>query len=238
MHATPCINHAKFPYARLVSPDRNITPSLAPTSSAYRDVPPRQDWETVVVCGGERRLSSDRGADNTHPMKADAKRNPPRSYRLSPRWSVFTLATQPSSRPRFNGLTIRGGRQKSKKTSRPSPWRRVSYIFLGEGEKENKEPSCKIQRDSEGIGRDRIYRLAIFEKVEKFLKGRKLVMPQCRFDIVQEMWEISKIIFARLSSFFFFLHASIIATRAIIQFYSIFSFSLQKRNEKQISFNF
>lgn len=39
MHATPCINHAKFPYARLVSPDRNITPSLAPTSSAYRDVP-------------------------------------------------------------------------------------------------------------------------------------------------------------------------------------------------------
>lgn len=204
MHATPCINHAKFPYACLVSPDRNITPSLAPTSSAYRDVPPRQDWETVVVCGGERRLSSDRGADNTHPMKADAKRNPPRSYRLSPRWSVFTLATQPSSRPRFNGLTIRGGRQKSKKTSRPSPWRRVSYIFLGEGEKENKEPSCKIQRDSEGIGRDRIYRLAIFEKVEKFLKGRKLVMPQCRFDIVQEMWEISKIIFARLSSFFFF----------------------------------
>lgn len=120
-------------------------------------------------------------------MKADAKRNPPRSYRLSPRWSVFTLATQPSSRPRFNGLTIRGGRQKSKKNIPTESLAAGIVYFLGEGEKENKEPSCKIQRDSEGIGRDRIYRLAIFEKVEKFLKGRKLVMPQCRFDIVQEM---------------------------------------------------
>lgn len=237
MHATPCINHAKFPYARLVSPDRNITPSLAPTSSAYRDVPPRQDWETVVVCGGERRLSSDRGADNTHPMKADAKRNPPRSYRLSPRWSVFTLATQPSSRPRFNGLTIRGGRQKSKKTSRPSPWRRVSYIFLG-GKKKTKNQVVKYNEIRKGSAEIVFTDWQFSKKWKNFWKEENSLCHNADSISYKRCERYPRLYSLDCLLFFFFLHASVIATRAIIQFYSIFSFSLQKRNEKQISFNF
>lgn len=166
-------------------------------------------------------------------MKADAKRKPARSYRLSPRWSVFTLDTQPRVRdpngvPRFN----RSRRSpKNRKNPRGVPGIVFSFFFFFFWARE--KTKSKVVKRNEIRGRDRIYRLAIFEKVEKFFKRmetRYATMP-IRYrtrDGRYPRYYVRLIVF-----FFLFSHASIIATRAIIPvlFFTFFSFGRERKQE-------
>lgn len=248
MHATPCINHAKFPYARLVSPDRNITPSLAPTSSAYRDVPLLLDrterrgggsslrWFNVGsrLTGGER--ESRQYPIGWKPMQ-NASRRGRIGFRRGGAFSPSIRNPEFATPTGFHGLTVRGGRRKIEKIPAESlvSYFLFSFFFFWAREK----TKSKVVKRNEIRGRDRIYRLAIFEKVEKFFKRRETryaTMP-IRYrtrDGRYPRYYVRLIVF-----FFLFSHASIIATRAIIPvlFSTFFSFG-RERNKKQISFNF
>lgn len=185
----------------------------------------------------QRRLSSDRGGEREptipHPMKADAKRKPARSYRLSPRWSVFTLDTQPRVRdpngvPRFN----RSRRSpKNRKNPRGVPGIVFSFFFFFFlGERENKEQSCKTQRDSWA----RSYLpIGNFRKSGKIFQKEGNSLCHNADPISYKRWEISEVLCTLDCLLFSFLARFDNCNKSNYTSFIFYFFFLRQRTEQE-----
>lgn len=218
----------------LLRHSRRQVPRIA--MSLFSSTGPR-DEVVVVVCGGSTSALVWQGGEREptipHPMKADAKRKPARSYRLSPRWSVFTLDTQPRARdpnwvPRFN----RSRRSpKNRKNPRGVPGIVFSFFFFFFfGERENKEQSCKTQRDSWA----RSYLpIGNFRKSGKIFQKEGNSLCHNADPISYKRWEISEVLCTLDCLLFSFLARFDNCNKSNYTSFIFYFFFLRQRTEQE-----